>query len=644
MISGRLCISVSVLLIFFGVILSATATTADEIWTEVTSPNFIVISNASIKQARNIARSFEQFRLLIKKSIPGLDADPGSPLMILAAKDEKSFLALLGMEKWARGEAQRAGWFINGPERKFVAINLNVPEARRYQTIYHEYTHLLVNLNFGAIPVWLNEGLAEFYGNATIGNGESKVGEPGLISLDVLRKQPLIPLDVLFSIKHDSPYYRDQDKVSIFYPESWALTHYLMIGDKSKHAYKLDNYMKLVRQGVPDKEAAENAMGSLGELEKALRSYVNSPAFYSYSIQTKLDVEEDKYAARQLSPAESLAIRGELLVYFNEPDQARKMLEQSLKTDPDNARANEAMGQLHLRLGDRRLAGTFFSKAAELDSNSYMAQFYSAQTKIQEGEDLELAVKQLSRAITLNPGFGPAYSQLSYALQRQNRLPEAFAISQQAELIEPGVITHGVNSAFILLSMHQIDEASAKARQILAKARTETDLQQAENLMRQVRNATDMEQRREEMIFQIESQNQQVRRDIEQMHKENQMKQEEKLQAFVDEENKRKAEVKRRANLKTEAPIKLKGRIRSVECGYPAAMSLIFETEEKQYRLHAENYYNVEYAVIGEWAEEGELNPCRDLDGNNAEIEFLPVIDTEIDGFAKTIDIRFEKR
>jgi len=510
----------AVVIILFSLVLIAPAAAADETWVEVKSPNFVVISNAPVRQAQKVARSFEQFRLLIKKSIPGLSADPGSPLMIFAAKDERSFLALLGIEKLARGETQRSGWFFSGPERKFVAIRLDVPEDRRYQTIYHEYTHLLVNLNFGNIPVWLNEGLAEFYGNTTIGERESKVGEPGLVALDILRTKPLFPLDVLFSVTHDSPYYHDEDKTSIFYPESWALTHYLMIGDKRKHAQKLDDYMKLIRRGVPDNEAAAQALGNLEELEKALRVYIQSPAFYSYSIQVELDADEDGYAIRPLSPVESLAARGELLVYFSKPDKAREMLEQSLKAEPDNARANEAMGQLHLRLGDRPKAETFFSKAAELDSNSYLAQFYSAQMKLQQGSDLELAVKQLSRAIILNPGFAPAYSQLAFALQRLDHLQEAFAISQQAELLEPGVIAHGLNSAYILLSMRKTEEAFAKAQSVLVKARTEADIKRTENLIDQVRNIRDMEQQREEIIRQRESRNNQIRRDNERIREE----------------------------------------------------------------------------------------------------------------------------
>ena len=35
----------------------------EDAWIEVKSPNFIIISNASVKQARQVAKKLEQFRL-----------------------------------------------------------------------------------------------------------------------------------------------------------------------------------------------------------------------------------------------------------------------------------------------------------------------------------------------------------------------------------------------------------------------------------------------------------------------------------------------------------------------------------------------------------------------------------------------------
>src|SRR3990172_2449688 len=77
----------------------------EETWTEIKSPNFIVISNASPKQARRVARSFEQFRQLIRTAMSQLKADPGSPLKVFALRDGKSLKAILPIRE-GKGTAE----------------------------------------------------------------------------------------------------------------------------------------------------------------------------------------------------------------------------------------------------------------------------------------------------------------------------------------------------------------------------------------------------------------------------------------------------------------------------------------------------------------------------------------------------------
>jgi hypothetical protein len=71
------------------------------------------------------------------------------------------------------------------------------------------------------------------------------VANPALI--EELRHNKLIPLDVLFHVDASSPYYNEENKVSVFYAESWALTHYLMIGDK--HRQMLLDYASALASG-----------------------------------------------------------------------------------------------------------------------------------------------------------------------------------------------------------------------------------------------------------------------------------------------------------------------------------------------------------------------------------------------------------
>ena len=60
------------------------------------------------------------------------------------------------------------------------------------------------------------------------------VGQPDTNNILYLRQANLIPLKVLLKVDASSPYYHEEEKGSVFYAESWALTHFLNITDHDK--------------------------------------------------------------------------------------------------------------------------------------------------------------------------------------------------------------------------------------------------------------------------------------------------------------------------------------------------------------------------------------------------------------------------
>ena len=55
-----------------------------------------------------------------------------------------------------------AGFFQAGQAINYVTLTLE-GGLDNLGIIYHEYVHLLVNNNVSGMPVWFNEGLAEYY-------------------------------------------------------------------------------------------------------------------------------------------------------------------------------------------------------------------------------------------------------------------------------------------------------------------------------------------------------------------------------------------------------------------------------------------------------------------------------------------------
>ncbi len=351
---------------------NARATDKTEAWIEVRSPHFAVATNGSEKQARRVADQFEQIRAVFQKEFPNVRVDPGEPILILAAKNEATLKTLLP-EFWEKkGHTHPAGLFISGAEKNYVALRVDVSGENPYHVLYHEYTHLLVRLNYRQLPIWLNEGLAEFYGNTKIGEKELILGQPDASSIYRLRQSKLLPLEVLLKVDHTSPYYNEADKTSVFYAESWALVHYLTLDPRVRQAEPLKNFFRLLQNDTDELEAARQAFGDLKQLEKRLEAYAQQSAFYQVPIKSPSTVAEKEYVARPLPAAESAALRGDFHLYMRRTEEARALLEEALRLDPNLAAAHESMGLLHYRAGEREEAAKWFAQAVKLDSRSYL--------------------------------------------------------------------------------------------------------------------------------------------------------------------------------------------------------------------------------------------------------------------------------
>ena len=72
-----------------------------------------------------------------------------------------------------------------------------------YHTVYHEYTHALLHLNFSRIPLWLSEGVAEFFGNSTVGPQEARTGNVDKTHLYILSKNEWMPIETLLEVKRE---------------------------------------------------------------------------------------------------------------------------------------------------------------------------------------------------------------------------------------------------------------------------------------------------------------------------------------------------------------------------------------------------------------------------------------------------------
>jgi tetratricopeptide (TPR) repeat protein len=467
-----------------GLVATAGVSTASnpQAWLELRSPNFLIITNANENEARTVAVQFETIRAVAREHFGNVSTS--DPVIIVAAKDEATLKILLP-EFWEkRGSMHPAGIFLNGPDKSYVGLRLDVSMNQSayepYEPIYHEYYHYLMRRLTPRLPLWMVEGLAEFYGNTRIETKNVFVGDPSTSNIMILRQNVLLPLSTLFEVNASSPYYHEQSKTSIFYAESWALTHYLIARDWREKTQRLKDFTLLLLENVPQTEAARRTIGDPGALEGELSEYIHKFSFTTARLD-RPKIEVGDFRVRQLSDAESLAVRADFMAHHRHYAEARQMLEESLKLDPKLAGAYEGMGFLCFQLGKIAEAGKWYSEALAINPQSYLSNFAYAESVLQGTLNDDLAVRaesSLRAAIKINPNFAPAYDHLAYllALSWHNQNPEeAHMMALHAVALEPGNISYRLQVVQTLERMGRTEDAIRVATLTASMAKTPAD-------------------------------------------------------------------------------------------------------------------------------------------------------------------------
>ena len=437
-------------------------------WIQVSSPHFVVITNSDKDQGRKIAKQFEEMRAFFNIVLPNAANSDDLPITVFALKDEKSFRAFEPASYLAKGRAQFVGYFLTTPDRNYIALQLDTTFEHPYASIYHEYTHYVLRKNYW-IPLWLNEGVAQYYQNTDIDQSEVAFGQPNFYALHFISSR-LLPLTTLFAIDRNSTYYHDEDKTSIFYIESWALAHMLETSDFQQKTHRMADYDQRLSHGEDPVAAAQHAFGDLDALGKQLDSYVSQSLYQGIRMHVALDMDSSSFTVSPIAVTQVDVARADVLMHEDRRPEAQALLESVLKSEPGNARAHEEMGTLAVFNHDTAAARKWFDEAAQLDPSSYTAQYHAAQLERIEPKAEAAAEAHLQQCIKVRPTFAPAYNDLAdlYLTQHRN-LDEAHILTLHAMKLSPQELVYRVTAAQVLEA--QQDHADAMA--VLAVARSQ---------------------------------------------------------------------------------------------------------------------------------------------------------------------------
>jgi len=288
-----------------------------------------------------------------------------------------------------------------------------------------------------------------------------------------------------------SPLLNKEDTRGLFFAESWAIVHYLSLDPSVSKQRLLDKYLKAWDETGNAVESARRAFGNLKDLQTKIENYARQPAFYSEKRPSSGRISGKDYTARPMSQAEALGVQAAFLQHTNHLAEARPMLQEAVRIQPDLAAVHQCMGFDQYSQHNNDGADAEFQQAVKLAPKDFLSLFYLAEILYRRSgygpQSTPQMIAYLDKAIEINPDFAAAGAFLSVAYRQESATKQkALDAALKAQHLEPATLAYMVDVGDALLALDRGGEARAIGDKIDKSASTPQEKTMAESYARRL--------------------------------------------------------------------------------------------------------------------------------------------------------------
>lgn len=190
---------------------------------------------------------------------------------ILGTEQPRENIHLFLFEKPATYESYMKRYFPRVPARRALYIKGRGPgmvfahQGTDFEVdVRHESTHALLHASFETVPLWLDEGIAEYF---EVPKEKRSSENPHLATIRALLRQGTLPrLDALEGITDLKDMGRDE------YRDAWAWVHFMIHGPREAHA-ELISYLKDCQDGSDPEKLASRLRRRVPDLERRMTEH-----------------------------------------------------------------------------------------------------------------------------------------------------------------------------------------------------------------------------------------------------------------------------------------------------------------------------------------------------------------------------------
>ena len=289
---------------------------ADRPWLRIDTPHFILFTSGSERAARAVAEDFEKLTALLLRTSPYFRL-PQSRTRLFIFHDRREVQPYLNAARDGR-PVDAIGITVRHPGGSTMLVDAGA-RGGGVSTPRHELVHDLLRHNERPLPLWIEEGIADYYSNA---------GMPIPEHVSRVRGRLRMPLATMFAMTPADPRAISAD----FYAQSWAAVATL----KRRDGRAFFEMLRDLERGVDAGAAIEQHYGKRpDELAIAMRA-VGAPA-----PPLRLEEQSVPVEVRPLDRAELLyQLAGMLSHVSGGDDEADRHYRAALDTDARSVEAH----------------------------------------------------------------------------------------------------------------------------------------------------------------------------------------------------------------------------------------------------------------------------------------------------------------
>ena len=449
------------------VLLGVNVRAADK-WTYAASAHFELYTTGTSGTARDALKYFEDVRDFCSTFLK-LTPTSSRPTRLIVFSNDRQFAPY-------RPNDTAVAYYQSGADRDYIVMKRF--DALSNPTVVHEYMHLVFRHARNEFPVWLNEGLAEFFSTMEPEKGTMVIGKIPEGRLQYLAEvgATMFPLRRLFEVGQDSPEYNARMHTGVFYSQSWLLTHMLLVEDS--YRTRQDKFLQLMANGARTSDALLQVYGKTPEVvERDMRNYMTT-TFRIYRPVYKNAVVDAKYDTRAVESFEADLVTANLLANSPKGEEAARQAFVALEQQkPNDVALLESRAYFELRRRGRDAALPFFGRASEMGSrNPELLRDYARL-------DPSKAALVLPRALALAPDDADIRIEYAALLLNERRTTQAVASLLSVQPTQKQAFRYYQLLANGYVQLNQVADAREAAAIVMNVAEDSSQAAYAKRLM-----------------------------------------------------------------------------------------------------------------------------------------------------------------